>query len=482
MLRFTDVTYSYPFSDKQAVEQISLHAEAGQALLCTGSSGCGKSTLIRLANGLAPHYFQGDLKGQVVVAGTDNADRPIHAIGHDLGTLFQDPEQQFFALNVTDELAFAHEWRNTPPNLIKERIMAAAQQFGLLELLESSIHELSEGQKQKIALAGIMSLGPKLLILDEPSANLDPEATRELALMLADLKKSGVTLLIVDHRLYWLRDLIDQVLVMENGRIVKQIPFAELDDDALRERYGLRNTSVHDRRGQLACVTSHSGAISISGLTFAYQGKAPLFTDFSVALPKGMVIGIIGTNGVGKTTFARLITGLLPMKCGNISIDGKPVTPKELMHRSSIVLQNTDHQLHMHTVRKELEAVTHHHADRADTVAVAAIMQEFNIAHLADRHPQSLSGGEKQRLVIACAVIRQPDILILDEPTSGLDGANMAVIAETITRFARRGACVLVISHDLELLERVCTCRMELCSTGLKTDNTKELNHEQPNN
>lgn len=471
MLKFTDVTYTYPFADKQAVDQISLQADAGQAILCTGSSGCGKSTLIRLANGLVPHFFQGSLTGKVVVAGTDNTDRPIHAIGHDLGTLFQDPEQQFFALNVTDELAFAHEWRNTPPALIRQRIRAAADRFGLQDLLESSIHELSEGQKQKVALAGIMSLAPHILILDEPSANLDPEATRELALLLGELKRSGITLLIVDHRLYWLRDLIDQVLVMEDGRIAERLTFQQLDDNTLRARYGLRNTTVHDHRNQLSCVTSHAGAISISGLSFAYQGKAPLFTDFSVALPKGMVIGIIGDNGVGKTTFARLITGLLPMKSGTICIDGKPVTPKELMHRSSIVLQNTDHQLHMHTVRKELEAVTQRHVDRADAAAVDAIMQEFNIYHLAERHPQSLSGGEKQRLVIACAVIRQPDILILDEPTSGLDGANMAVIAATITRFARQGACVLIISHDLELLERVCTCRMELCSTGLKTEN-----------
>lgn len=474
MLKFTDVTYRYPFSEKSAVEQISLNAEAGQAILCTGSSGCGKSTLIRLANGLAPHYFHGNLTGTVSVAGINNSDRPIHAIGHDLGTLFQDPEQQFFALNVTDELAFAHEWRNTPPDVIKERIMASADSFGLHDLLESSIHELSEGQKQKIALAGIMSLAPKVLILDEPSANLDPKATRELGLMLARLKQSGITLLIVDHRLYWLRDLVDQVLVMEHGRIVKQVPFHELDDSGLRERYGLRNTTVHDCRHELHCVTSRSGSIAISNLSFAYQGKAELFTDFSVTLPKGEVIGIIGNNGVGKTTFARLITGLLPMKKGSISIDGKPVAPKELMQRSSIVLQNTDHQLHMHTVTKELEAVTQRHTGQADAAAVKAIMKKFRIDHLADRHPQSLSGGEKQRLVIACAVIRRPDILILDEPTSGLDGANMAVIAETITSFAEQGACVLVISHDLELLERVCTCRMELCNNGLKIQTERD--------
>jgi energy-coupling factor transport system ATP-binding protein len=134
--------------------------------------------------------------------------------------------------------------------------------------------------------------------------------------------------LIVDHRLYWLRDLIDQVLVMDQGRIAEQIPFQQLDDDTLRARYGLRNTTVHDRRNQLSCVTSHTGAISVSGLTFAYQGKTPLFTDFTVALPKGMVIGIIGDNGVGKTTFARLITGLLPMQHGTICIDGKPVNPQ----------------------------------------------------------------------------------------------------------------------------------------------------------
>lgn len=462
MLVFDNVRYHYPFTETSAVQEIDFSAAAGRAILCTGGSGCGKSTLIRLANGLAPHFFRGTLAGKIMVAGTDNAHRLIHDISHDVGTLFQDPEQQFFALNVADELAFAHEWRNTPQQRIQALVDEAAKRFGITELLDSSVHQLSEGQKQKVALAGIMSLSPSVLILDEPSANLDPEATEELALMLVELKKAGVTLMIVDHRLYWLQGLIDEVLVMENGVIAQKTSFDALHDEGMRQRYGLRNTVVNDRRQEISCVRSRQGSITINNLTFAYRGKAPLFENFSVTLPKGEVVGIVGDNGVGKTTFARLMTGLLKMQSGSISIDGLPVPPGQLMKRSAIVLQNTDHQLHMHTVRRELEAACRLLNPQQQALAVEQTLADYRIEHLAERHPQSLSGGEKQRLVIACAAIRKPELLILDEPTSGLDGANMAMIADNVRNIAAQGTCVLVISHDLELLERVCTCQLDL--------------------
>lgn len=462
MLVFDNVRYHYPFTRTPAVRDVTFSAPAGRAILCTGGSGCGKSTLIRLANGLAPHYFRGELHGQVMVAGRDNATRPIHAISHDVGTLFQDPEQQFFALNVADELAFAHEWRNAPQERIQALVRENAARFGITDLLESSVHQLSEGQKQKVALAGIMSLSPSVLILDEPSANLDPEATEDLALLLADLKRAGVTLLIVDHRLYWLEGLIDEVLVMENGEVARRTSFDELHDDELRQRYGLRSTVVHDRREEISCVRSRRGSIAVNNLSFAYRGKPPLFDNFSVSLPKGEVVGIVGDNGVGKTTFARLMTGLLPMQSGSVSINDQPVPPAQLLKRSAIVLQNTDHQLHMHTVRRELEAACRLLDREQQAPAVEQTLAGYRIAHLAERHPQSLSGGEKQRLVIACAAIRRPELLILDEPTSGLDGANMAMIADNVRAIAAAGTCVLVISHDLELLERVCTCQLDL--------------------
>ena len=171
MIRFERVTYTYPFQTCPAVSDISFSVRPGELVLCTGASGCGKSTLMRLANGLCPHYFQGTLEGRVLIGGEPTDARPINAIAREVGTLFQDPEQQFFALNVEDELAFAHEWQGVSPEAIAVKIDEAARAFRLGPILSSSIHELSEGQKQKVGLASILSQGPRALILDEPSAS-----------------------------------------------------------------------------------------------------------------------------------------------------------------------------------------------------------------------------------------------------------------------------------------------------------------------
>lgn len=220
MIRFENVTYTYPFQTRPAVSDISFSVRPGELVLCTGASGCGKSTLMRLANGLCPHYFQGALEGRVLIGGEPTDARPINVIAREVGTLFQDPEQQFFALNVEDELAFAHEWQGVSPEDIAAKIDEAARAFRLGPILSSSIHELSEGQKQKVGLASILSQGPRALILDEPSANLDPEATEDLARKLAELKARGMAILVVDHRLYWLEGIADRVLVMREGRIL----------------------------------------------------------------------------------------------------------------------------------------------------------------------------------------------------------------------------------------------------------------------
>lgn len=472
MIRFENVTYRYPFQDRPAVSDISLHVAPGELVLCTGASGCGKSTLMRLANGLCPHHFQGTLEGRVLVGGTSTADRPVRDIARDVGTLFQDPEQQFFALNVEDELAFVHEWRGTPPESIREKIGRAAEQFGITHLFGSSILELSEGQKQKVGLASLLSQEPKALILDEPTANLDPEATADLAGRLAELRERGMAILVVDHRLYWLEGIADRVVVMRDGRICEQGAFDLLRDDALRERYGLRAAHVRDVRPLLPDCRTLSGedrGLCVSGLTFAYPDSEPLFRDASVALRPG-VTALVGDNGAGKTTLARLLTGLNRARTGTFSIDGAAVEPSRLLARVGIVLQNADHQLHMKTVFQEVEVcLALAEKLRGGSSGRAGLREEtlsllslFALRGLEERHPQSLSGGEKQRLVIACAFVKRPDVLILDEPTSGLDGRNMERIAEALRLLAERGACVLVITHDLELMERSCASALRL--------------------
>lgn len=503
MISLRDVTYTYPFSRHPAVEQVSFDVAPGELVLCTGASGCGKSTVMRLVNGLCPHYFQGKLRGQVLVDGRPTAERPLHELAAVVGTLFQDPEQQFFALGVEDELAFAHEWSNRSSEETGRLIRQAAVDFGLESVLGLSVHQLSEGQKQKVGLATIMSRQPRALILDEPTANLDPESTAELAARLAVLKAAGLAILVVDHRLYWLEGVADRVLVMQGGRIREQGPFAMLKDETLRRRYGLRAAHVADPRVELPDCPQPAPENQVDRETraeranapanparqgfvardvhFAYPGKAPLFQGADIGVPPG-VTALVGDNGTGKTTLARLLTGLTKTKRGTFFLDGQPVRPADLLTAVGIVLQNADHQLHMKTVRREVEVCLELAArvmkrprffGRADGPALVSpvfqaapaaldLLRLFALDELADRHPQSLSGGEKQRLVIACAFAKQPAVLILDEPTSGLDGENMRRIADALSGLAERGVCVLVITHDLELMALACSRALRL--------------------
>lgn len=469
MIRFENVTYTYPFQTRPAVADISFMVRPGELVLCTGASGCGKSTLIRLANGLCPHSFQGTLEGRVLISGKPTTLQSINDIAREIGTLFQDPEHQFFALNVEDELAFAHEWQGLSPEVITEKIEEASRTFQLGPIVTSSIHELSEGQKQKVGLASILSQGPKALILDEPSANLDPEATEDLARKLTEFKARGMAILVVDHRLYWLEELADRVLVMREGRIAEQGDFAFLDDDSLRKRYGLRAARVDDPRRSLPDCTAESaqGGLVVSGLRFAYSGKPLLFNDVNVTIPVG-VTALIGDNGTGKTTLARLLTGLNVAQAGRFSIAGQPFSASKLLVKVGIVLQNADHQLHMKTVRQELEISLF--LAGYDVDDVPGLLSLFALEGLAERHPQSLSGGEKQRLVIACAFAKRPEVLILDEPTSGLDGRNMRRIADALDLLVRRGACVLVITHDLELMGLACARALRLPLNSEQTE------------
>ncbi|CAK7054807.1 MAG: Putative HMP/thiamine import ATP-binding protein YkoD [Desulfovibrio sp.] len=451
MLRFENVSYTYPFQQRPAVSNISLEVRPGELVLCTGASGCGKSTLIRLANGLCPLHFEGTLEGRVLVNGTPTTEQGLPRLARQAGTLFQDPEQQFFALNVEDELSFALEWQGMPVPQMHEAVNGAVRHFGLESLLGASIHELSEGQKQKVGLAVLWTQNPQALILDEPTANLDPESTAELALRLGELKRKGMAILVVDHRLYWLADVADRVVIMQDGLIREQGDFSLLHDDALRARYGLRQACVPDARPLLPSASeADEKIVDVHGLTYAHKGGQPLYENARMSLPAG-ITALIGPNGTGKTTLARVLAGLNQPQAGEIRLCGQALNSARRLARTGIVLQNADHQLHMRTALAEVRTCLELAGSR-DTGEATALLTAFGLQDLALRHPQSLSGGEKQRLVIACALAKKPDLLILDEPTSGLDGLNMTRLAQALEEQTREGRCILLITHDLELL------------------------------
>ena len=222
MIRFVNTTYTYPFQEKPAVRGVDLHVRPGELVLVTGESGCGKSTLMRLANGLCPQYFGGTLEGDVFVGGKSTGEMPLKDMSHMVGTLFQDPEQQFFALEVEDELAFVHEWRGTPAAETRRKIAEAAKEFLLEDLLGHSIHELSEGQKQKVGLASIFSQDLKALVLDEPTANLDSKNSEQILKLMKSLNKDPdlQTTFIFSTHDSRIVDMCDHVVHILDGQVI----------------------------------------------------------------------------------------------------------------------------------------------------------------------------------------------------------------------------------------------------------------------
>lgn len=440
MILLKKISYSYPFQDEQAISNITFHVNKGEVVLLTGESGCGKSTIIKVINGLIPHYFKGTLDGEVQIDARSTENKTIGEISHSIGTLFQDTEQQFFCSDVYSELAFAEEVKGISPERVKEKVNDFARKFEIENILDSSIFTLSEGEKQKVALASIMLLEPNSLVLDEPTANLSPEATEELAKEILQLKNKGYSVLIADHRLYWLAEIADKVLIMRNGEIVKEGEYSILEKKELREKYGLRDISIS---GLGESTGTFNSGLEVKNLTFAYRKKPDIFTDYSISVQSGRVTALRGANGVGKTTLSRLLTGLLKAKAGRIYLNGCKLTPKELLSKTSLVLQNTDHQLYSRTVLEEVEGNME-------------LLKQLRLDTFSERHPQSLSSGQKQRLVIASAISRDPEVIILDEPTSGLDGENMRIIGEILRTEAEKNKVIIVITHDLEFVDKCC--------------------------
>lgn len=497
MIKFDNVSYRYPFQKTWAVKNLDLEVLPGKVLLVTGVSGCGKTTLMRLANGLCPHYYAGEILGHVTVFGEDSQKTSVSAISDKVGTLFQDPEDQFFALNVKDEMGFALKVSGTAPSVVNERIEQVSQRLSIENLLSHSISALSEGQKQRVTLGEILVSEPQALILDEPSANLDPEATDRLAQELLRLKQAGFAILVVDHRLHWLSHVADEVIVMQHGEIKERGPFAILEDAGMRKRYGLREARVEDVRNTLPEKHVPSPILKTADLTFDYEkanhhSKLAKFKKLFKGNSKNTndillknihfevgsgITALIGENGSGKTTLARLITGL-NVGTGALYLNGQQTSANQLLKHTGLVLQNADHQLQMQSVREEIHACLFAAGQsQSSEETIDVLLKTFSLEELADRHPQSLSGGQKQRLVIACAMAKNPDILILDEPTSGLDGANMKRVADALKEQANRGKAVLLITHDLELLA-LCADQALRMDTLKRKDlfNTENLN------
>ena len=454
MITMEHVSFGYGES-QETLSQVSMAVAPGECVLLCGASGCGKTTVTKLINGLIPAFIPGcRLEGRVEVDGADPAKTPMYELARKVGSVFQNPKSQFFNLDTDSELAFGLENEGRPPEEIRSRVKDTVEALHLKDLLGRSIFSLSGGQKQLLAFGSVYAMGPEIFVLDEPTANLDQDAISRLHDQIASLRRQGRTVVIAEHRLYFLTDLIDRAFYLRDGileRIFTREQFSALTDRE-REGLGLRTLTPAACNLPAAEPAGSKTGLSVEGLTCAYRKEPAVFQNLSFSARPGEVVAITGPNGVGKTTFSRCLCGLLRERAGQITLDGKPLNRKERQRTAFCVMQDVNHQLFSDSVWGECQMS----APDASDQTIEKVLDSLHLLPFRERHPMSLSGGQKQRLAVATALLSEKPVLIFDEPTSGLDYARMVEVSGVIRDLARRGRIVLVVTHDQEFLQRAC--------------------------
>jgi len=458
MIQLCNLSFRYLGSDRPSVEDVSLNIGSGECVLLCGASGSGKTSILRLINGLIPHFYEGDLQGRCRVATMDTQETPLYQLSATVGSVYQNPRSQFFNVDTNSEVAFGIENMALPRHELVRRFDRAVETAGIGDLMNRSIFELSGGEKQKIAFASVYAMDPEVVLLDEPSANLDDLKTQELRTHLSALKAEGKTIVICEHRLHFLKGLIDRVIYMDAGKVAGQFSGAEFFaiQDAARIEMGLRTFQLPELKGWQD--SHHASPIFEVESLCAGHNKQAVLHQISFEACAGEVIGITGHNGAGKTTLSETLCGLNKPLCGRIRWRGKSVSANALQKLSYMVFQDVEYLLFANSVIGEC----HYGIDGATSGEVEATLKQLALFALADRHPVTLSGGQKQRLAVAVSMLSNKEIIIFDEPTSGLDLAGMEAVSDIVTTLAAMGKVIFVVTHDLEFMARICSRTLQL--------------------
>ena len=467
LIESRNVSFFYPEMEDAALHDITLSVKAGQCILLCGKSGCGKTTFSRLLNGLSPMYFQGRLTGSCMVSNLTAGKSAIEAYVPMVGSVFQNPKTQYFNLNTTAELAFPCENSGMSSEEIQRRVYSCAKEFHLEELLDRSIFHLSGGEKQQIAFGAANVLNPVLFVLDEPTSNLDSAAIMRLREMILHMKQLQITVVIAEHRLAWLKGVADRCVYFDRGRLVYQWSASDFSKFRAQElhRLGLRSFDLEPCRTMIEKKKKHTPPpgmplVSTSALTIGYGRKKPVRHVGPFEIHRGEIVGLMGTNGTGKSTLAKTLCGLLKPVDGSVQLEGRTARRKDLQQISFLVMQDVHYQLFSDSVLDEI-LLGAKNPELADQV-----LEALDLLELRDRHPMSLSGGQKQRTAIASAMLSQKSFLILDEPTSGLDWYHMEQVGRLLQQMKAQQKAVLVITHDEELSAGWCDRIYDLRQEG----------------
>jgi energy-coupling factor transport system ATP-binding protein len=456
MIQVDDLTVYY--GKQRVLGQLSLCFRPGEFVLVTGPSGCGKSTLLRALAGLIPNTSLARMESRVVVTGLDTQEHSLPVLAGHVGLVFQNPATQLFCLRVEEEVAFGPRNLGLPSHEVSRRVEWALAAAGLEHLRGRRVNTLSDGEKQRLAIAAVLAMSPRILILDEPTSNLDLAGTRQVLSTLERLRGEATTVVIAEHRTGEVGRLADRVLILEDGqRVADGSPEEVFARQELLHRLGVRQPAPHPQSDWTDLVLpSLSGAresgtresgnqdtdslVELEGVVAGY-GKRQVLDGLDLSIQRGELVALVGDNGAGKTTLARLLAGLVKPRRGKVRVRGQV----------GLLFQNPLEQLFCETVEEEVAFGPRNYglltpALLEDTLAAA------DLGSLRHRRIHALSGGEQQRTTLASVLALQPDLLILDEPTMGQDWGHLSAFMDHVRCLNGRGMAILLITHDYELV------------------------------
>jgi energy-coupling factor transport system ATP-binding protein len=463
---------------------IDVRVESDEFLLVCGPSGSGKSTLCRTFNGLIPHFYNGALEGDIRVAGKSTKNQTVGELFRHVGMVFQDPETQLFNGTVEQEIAFGLESLGLPRREIERRIHESADRVNISDLLPRNPHDLSGGEQQLVSIAAVLAHEPGLIVLDEPYANLDPFHVTRVREILRAVHRSGIGVVICEHRLPYTLPDVHRIVVLEKGRIVSDLPPHDLVALDM-EHYGLELplaarvgkklglkpvplnideialqpmeiTVLSDLKPRTPAPMSHGApsVLAVENISFSIDGK-PILRDISFTLTKGECLAVVGANGAGKTVLLKHLNGLNRPSQGRVVVmdkDTRETKVSQLARLIGIAFQNPNNQFFKLTVREEIE-VSAKALDCYDPSWIKELVAFFHLEPLLDRAPFRLSGGEKKRVAFAAALAARPAILALDEPTAGQGWYFRRALGRLLTRLLDRGQSLILVTHDLAFAE-----------------------------